>query len=103
MSDRDRDELAALIDQYTPAFDNTHADSVACADAILAAGWRRSTVTPEQGEVDHDALARTLTKMLDSARSEQWSDNRCMLAADRLAVRVSNGEFGLSVAEDGEQ
>lgn len=46
----DRDDLAALIDQYTPAFDNTHDDSVACADAIFTAGWRRSTVNdaPEQ-------------------------------------------------------
>lgn len=54
--------------------------------------WARAVLalTDQQPGTD---LSKTLTTTLNKARDESWNDNRCMLAASRLAARVENNEF----------
>lgn len=108
----DRDDLAALIDAHgdAPYF---------LTDEILRAGWRRSTVTPEQVESAAQAMhAAEAKREFDIAQAhydhgnrseppisvETWNEANQEDRDDyRRYARVAIESIGLSVAEDGEQ
>lgn len=103
MSEQPTGEVKALAEIIDDAMDtsvrahgqipNWHWDGpLNAADAILAAGWRRSTVTPEQVE---RALRKldTVSGILNSLATD---------AANGLR-ELDNIRAGLSVAEDGGQ
>jgi hypothetical protein len=86
-----RDELIELLALYTMH----EIDTDNAADAILAAGWRK-TVTPEQIKT----LAADVRRERDFATS-----HAAFGKLDLIAGRIDDiaRAFGISVAEDGEQ
>lgn len=118
MSDRDRDELAlaiahpkrspaGMVTEPMPDECDRCVDALLAADKLIAAGWRRPTVTPEQAETEARLFAELQGAYGHISKLEHeladWK-RAYGSAFNRLAeIETDPGAFGPSAAEDSEQ
>lgn len=96
---RDRDDLVQQLRAIKSEHRYDRFDTIELADRLIAAGWRRSTVTPEQAAEAANALHEEWCgcDSWDGVNCEDYHDGEFPTQA-RTALEA----VGLSVTEDGQ-